>query len=300
MALTDLVQAVAGRRAARRVAGARAVVISTVTAALLGRRHGVPVAVRFDAIAAQNRPGPGGRWQRRRERAVLARADLLLPWSQAAAAAARAATGPAAPPTVVLPPPVAVAGRAAPHSPAALAYAANPEKRGLDLLCEAWRQAAPPGASLGIGGLTREEGRHWLERLGMAEPPGIDWLGAVGRERWLETVAGAKLYVSAARYEDWGMAQMEALAAGVPIATVPTPGPNAALALARELAPALVAARPGAEDLANAIRAGLSLPDGERRRIADRASALMAPYSEEELSRRMAEEVVPRLLTSSS
>src|SRR5690349_3924365 len=86
MALTDVVQGLATRRAARGI-DARAVIYSSVTAALLQplRR---PYAVRFDAIAALNRPGVGGAWQRRRERTVLGRADLLLPWSEAAAAAA--------------------------------------------------------------------------------------------------------------------------------------------------------------------------------------------------------------------
>jgi glycosyltransferase involved in cell wall biosynthesis len=106
--------------------------------------------------------------------------------------------------------------------------------------------------------------------------------------------------VNAARYEDWGMAQMEALAAGVPIATLPTPGPNVALPLVRELAPSLVARGTGAADLAEAIRAGMALSEDERGRLAARSAALLSPYSEAELARRVAGEVLPRLLGSSS
>ena len=54
-----------------------------------------------------------------------------------------------------------------------MAYAANPDKRGLDLLMRAWGEAGPPGGRLGIGGLDRAEGERWLRRLGAHEPPGV-------------------------------------------------------------------------------------------------------------------------------
>ena len=105
-----------GSAPAARHAGrdAGAYVYSSVTAALLQPRR-APAAVRFDGIAALNRPGAGGAWQRRRERSVLRSADLLLPWSEPAAEAARRAAGADAGPMVVLPPPVSrpLGGRAA-------------------------------------------------------------------------------------------------------------------------------------------------------------------------------------------
>lgn len=293
MALTDLVETLAARRAARGIE-ARAVVYSSITAALLQPAR-TPYAVRFDGLAATNRPGIGGAWQRRRERGVLARAELLLPWSDAAAAAAGRPGV-----TVVLPPPVERASEAAPDAPDAVAYAANPDKRGLDLVCEAWAAAAPPGARLGIGGLDAEGGRRWLRKLGGPEPAGVEWLGSMAPERWRALVAGARVFVNAARMEDWGIAQMEALASGTPLVTVPTPGPNPALALARELGPELVAAERTPQALAAALRAGLELGDDERERYAARAAELLRPYSEEELRRTVAEDVVPRLLSSSS
>src|SRR5256885_1520302 len=79
LALTDLAWALAARAAARdalRARSPRAVVYGTVTAALLGP---VPGAIRYDAPAAANRPGRHGVWQRPRERAVIARAPLLIP-----------------------------------------------------------------------------------------------------------------------------------------------------------------------------------------------------------------------------
>ena len=292
--LTDLVEALAARRAARG-ADARAVVYSTVTAALLQPPR-VPYAVRFDGIAATNRPGVGGAWQRRRERGVLAGAALLLPWSDAAAASARARRAarwccrrPSCAPT-------------RPHAdaPDAVAYAANPDKRGLDLLCDAWAAVAPSGARLGIGGLDRAEGLRWLRKLGTAEPAGVEWLPTMDPAAWRSLVAGARVFVNASRIEDWGIAQMEALAAGTPLVTVPTPGPNPALALARELAPELVAGERSSAALAGALRAGLALDGPARERYAARAAGMLEPYGEESLRRTVAEEVLPRLLASSS
>jgi len=302
MALIDLVEALSARRTAGGVR-ARAIVYSTVTAALLRPSHAVPVAVRFDATAGLNRPGRGGAWQRRRERGALAGAALLLPLSAEAQAAAVEAVGAGAPPSVVFPPPlpaVESAARVPTDAPDAIAYAANPDKRGLELLCEAWAGARPAAATLAIGGIDREAGLRWLERSGAAEPPGIAWLGRVERERWLGLVASARVFVSAARIEDWGLGQMEALAVGTPLVTAPAPGANAALPLARALAPALVAAQRSAPALAGALRAGLGLDARERAAYAASAAELLEPFAEATLRRRMAQEILPRLLSSSA
>ncbi len=79
LALTDFLWALAARRAARAALArepARALIYSTTTAALLWPRPG---AIRFDALAAANRPGRHGLWQRRLERRRLREATLLLP-----------------------------------------------------------------------------------------------------------------------------------------------------------------------------------------------------------------------------
>jgi glycosyltransferase involved in cell wall biosynthesis len=297
MAVTDVVQALAARRAAAGVE-ARAVIYSSVTAALLQpSRH--PHAVRFDTIAALSRPGLGGAWQRRREREVLARADLLLPWSEAAGEAAAGAASRVTADAlrqIVLPCVVDVAQAPDRDAPDATAYAANPDKRGLDVLCAAWRDAAPAGARLVVGGIEAAEALRWLGRRGISAPPGVDFAGSVARDRWIALVAGSRVYVSAARYEDWGVAQMEALAAGTPLVTVPTPGPNVALPLARELAPALVATSSTAAALADALRSGLAMSDGRREDYAARSRGLLEPYSDAALRAVVAERVVPALL----
>jgi len=289
MATTDLVEALAARRAAREVT-AGAVIYSTITAALLQPARG-RTAVRFDGLAAVNRPGVGGVWQRRRERRVLAAADLLLPWSEQAA--------PAGYESLVLSPPVETAAPAD-DAPTVLAYAANPDKRGLAVLCAAWERARPAEGVLGIGGLDRQEGMRWLDKVGGSEPDGVRWLGAVERPRWLGMVAGARVFLSAARIEDWGMAQMEALAAGTPLVCAPAPGGYAALALARDLAPGLVAAEPTPDALAGSLAAALGLDGPEREVYAQRARKLLEPYSDEAVGMRVAAELLPRLLDSSA
>jgi glycosyltransferase involved in cell wall biosynthesis len=297
MALTDAVEALAARAAARGTR-ARVHVYSTITAGLLQPPR-ARTAVRFDSIAAVNRPGMGGAWQRRRELGLLRGADLLLPWSEQAADAARRVAGLDPDGMVVLPPPVVTATGAARDRFDAVAYAANPHKRGLDLLARAWARAAPRGARLGVGGLDRVEGERWLGKLALSEVRGLVWLGSVDGERWRAIVAGARVFVSAARFEDWGIAQMEALAAGVPLVTVPAGGANPALALARELAPGLVAVERSRDALAAALTAGLELDGRAREAYGQAARRLLEPYRDEALRRLVANEVLPRLLSSS-
>src|SRR4051812_14591330 len=108
---TDLRQAHAARAAAARgiaEAEPRAVVYSTTTAALLWPRPG---AIRFDALAAANRPGRHGLWQRPLERRRLAVAPLLVPMDPGALAEAGRPVGDA----VVVPVPVQPSGPPAPE-----------------------------------------------------------------------------------------------------------------------------------------------------------------------------------------
>ena len=288
-AITDLVEALAARRAASGI-DARAVVYSSITVALL-QRPDVPYGIRFDAIASVNRPGVGGAWQRRRERGVLRRAAVLMPVSRGAAAAVDGMGRP----TARVPIPVEEIPAAPERDVDAVAYAADPRKRGLELLCAAWSEAAPPGGRLVVAGPDRERGLSWLRGRGVTEPGGVEWAGQLPRERWLDLLRRARLFLNASRWEDFGIAPMEALAAGTPVVTVPTPGSFEALPLVRELAPELVATEVTAAGLAGAIRAGLALGDGERARYRERALELLAPYREEAVARVVAEDVLPAL-----
>lgn len=299
IAVTDLVEALAARRAARGVQ-ARAFVYSTVTAAFLQPRRTVE-AVRFDAPAALNRPGLAGAWQRAAERRRLRRVRLLLPLGERAEGAVRDALGghrgrAAAGPLVVrVPIPVDEVEPAARRDIDAVAYAGYPRKRGLDVVCAAWAEAAPAGGRLAIGGVDRERGLAWLRRCGVPEPAGVEWLGALPRDEWLATLARTRVLLNGSRWEDYGMTQLEALAAGAALVTVPSPGPYEALPVARELAPALVAGEQTAPALASALKAGLALDRAAAAAYRERARALLAPYRRDAVLATVRDRVLPTL-----
>jgi glycosyltransferase involved in cell wall biosynthesis len=285
IAVTDLVEALAARRSARGIE-ARAIVFSTVTAAFLQRPR-VPYGVRFDAPAALNRPGAAGAWQRAVERGTLARASVLMPLTDAAAQAAPRGAAP----VVRVPIPVDDVEPAPVRDIDAVAYAGYPRKRRPDLVCAAWARVRPPGGGrLVIGGADREKGMRWLERAGVPEPDGVEWAGELPRAEWLRIVARARAFVNASDWEDYGVAQFEALAAGTPLVTLPSPGPYEALRLARELAPQLVTDR-----LDEGLAAALGMDDAARAAYRERALELLVPYRENAIRAVVAERVLPAL-----
>jgi glycosyltransferase involved in cell wall biosynthesis len=177
----------------------------------------------------------------------------------------------------------------------AVTYASSPRKRGLELVCAAWAEAAPAGARLVVGGVERERGLRWLERRGVPEPAGVEWAGALPHEEWLALVARERVYLNGSRWEEYGIAALEALSAGTPLATVPTPGAFEALPLARALAPDLVAPDSKPASLAGALRAGLALSPADLTDYGRRADELLVPYREDAVRRTIAESVLPAL-----
>jgi glycosyltransferase involved in cell wall biosynthesis len=272
LALTDLAWAVPARRAARRALAARprAIVYATTTAALLWPEPG---AIRFDSPAAANRPGRHGIWQRPVERRRFAAAPLLLPTSAGALAEAPAPHGPA----IVVPIPVEPSGPlSSDRDIAAVTYGANPQKKGLDRVLAAWRSARRPGETLVVAGVA---GR---------DEEGVRYAGMVAPAEYRALLRRARVFVTAPRWEDYGLAQLEALADGCLLVTNEAPGPYAALPLARELDARLVGS-----GLAGALRVALDDPVGG---YAERALALLAPFTPAEVDRVVAERVVPALL----
>jgi hypothetical protein len=271
LALLELAWALAARRAAERGIAEhapRAIVYSSTTAALLAPSPG---AIRFDATAAGNRPGRHGLWQRPVERRRLATA-LLVPWSDDALAEAPRPHGDA----VVVPVPVAPSGPAGERDIAAITYGANPEKKGLERVLAAWARARRADEELVVAGISR------------AAIPGIRFVGALPRDEYRALVRRARVFIAAPRREDYGIAQLEALADGCALVTTAPPGPYAALPLARTLDPRLVG-----DDVAGAIRTALDEPLPG---YAERAAELLAPWRPEAVDRVVAAELLPRLL----
>ncbi len=214
-ALTDLGWARAARAAAARelrAARPAALLYSTTTAALLWPQAG---AIRFDATAAANRPGRHGVWQRPVERRRLAQAPLLVPQDPGALAEA-GVDGLGAGRAIVVPIPVEPSGPPAPERDlAAVTYAANPHKKGLDRILDAWRAARRDGEELVVGGVADGPAAEGVRYAGMLAPQ--DWRALVRR---------ARVYVTAPRREDYGLAQLEALADGCASSRRRRPGPT--------------------------------------------------------------------------
>jgi glycosyltransferase involved in cell wall biosynthesis len=271
--LTDLVQARLAREAARAgiaVHRPRALVYCSITAALLWP---APGAIYLDALAAENRPGRHGIWQRQVERRRLAAAPLVLSWSR------RALDGlpKNGTPGVVVPVPVESSmARPKQRDIAALTYAGDPVKRQLPLVLEAWRQARRGGEELVVTG---------------AEVPaadGVSSVGTVSPAEFRDLLARARVFITAPRREEYGVAALEALASGCVLVTAPAPGGYPALDLARQLDARLVD-----HDLTQAIRLGL---DDPRPGYADRAAEMLEPFSRAAVDETVGHRVLPRLL----
>ncbi len=293
--LTDLLWARAARRAATgalarlRASPPRAIIYSTTTAALLWPRPG---AIRFDAPASGNRRGRHGLWQRPLERRRLGRAPLLLPWSEGglreAPAAARRGDR-----ALVLPVPVEPSGPPEPaRDIAAITYAANPSKKGLARVLAAWRGVRGELPSEGVpqelvvAGASADELRGAGLDVGAAE--GVRVTGVLSSAEYRALVRRARVFVCAPRREDYGIAQLEALADGCLLVSTPAPGPYAALPIARTLDPRLVG-----DDLALALRVALADPLDD---YATRAREALAPFRRDSVDRLVADELLPRLL----
>ncbi|HEX2087143.1 MAG TPA: glycosyltransferase [Solirubrobacteraceae bacterium] len=268
-ALTDLLWARAARRAALHAPEARAVLYSTSTAALFGPRPG---AIRFDALAAGNRPGRHGMWQRPLERRRIAAAPLLVPMSEQALDEAPARR----PPAVVVPVPVEPSGPdPAARDIAAITYASDPVKKGLPRVLEAWERARRPGEELVV------VSEHDVAAAGVR-------VERARGEAFRALLRRARVYVVAPRREDFGIAQLEALADGCALVTTAPSGPYVARDLARALDPRLVTG-----DLASAIRAALDDPVPG---YAERARELLQPFAPAAVDAAVASELLPRLL----
>ena len=299
-ALIELAWALSARRAAADGIARfspRAVLYSSSTAALLWPRPG---AIRFDAPAAGNRPGRHGLWQRPVERRRFREAALLVPWSAEALKEA-----PAGAPAVVVPVPVEPSGPSGERDIAAITYGANWEKKGLDVVIHEWWKQAKEGERLQVAGLDRERGlraagasqaiavreaaaRGVRLRLRPAEDAPVDYLGSLPHEEYRALLRRARVFVTAPRREDHGIAQLEALADGCQLLTTEAPGPYAALPLARALDPRLVGSP-------LAIRTALDdpLPD-----YAERARELLAPLTRDAIDRVVADDLLPHLVNS--
>ena len=295
--VNDLVEAVAARRA---LAGAlaarsrpRALLFSTTTAALLAAADGLAYAVRLDSPAALNRPGVRNAPVRALERRSLARARLTIPLGAAGAAALPA--GSARP--EVVPVPIDPSGDiTGPRDlDLAVGYAADRAK-GLDLLCAAWAQVPGGTRRLEIFGIEPDAALAFLARRGVTKPAGVTFRGTVSSEAFRASLRTARCFISAARWEDFGQAPLEALRDGALLVTTPAGGPYEALAIARGLDRGLVAANLEPASLATATNAAYARDDAARAVYQTRAAQRLEPYRRPAAVAALRTRVLPVLL----
>jgi hypothetical protein len=278
-AATDFVQARMARAACRRelARGAPdAIIYCSITSALLWP---APGAIWLDCIAAENRPGRHGVWQRLLERRRLRQAPLVLSMSERSLEVLAKSR----PPSVVVHCPVALPSQAPPpleaRELAAVAYAGNPEKKRTGFILAQWEAARRPGETLVVAGVERLDG----------SPGGVEVAGRLAPAEYRALLRRARAFVCAPVREDYGIAPLEALADGCQLVTTPAPGPYPALALARELDPRLVS-----EDLIRPLRTALDHP---RPGYAQSARELLEPFTHAAVAQVLASRVLPALVT---
>lgn len=294
----DLYQAsclVAAAESGMRRVKPAAIFYSSSHAALLQPRRGIPEAVWIDGPIAYMSSGRRTAPLRALEAARQRRLDLVISMSLQYADRLVAPLYPRASAVLHVPVDPSASNITLPAgltSPYGVTYAGNPGKKGLDLAIEAWKIVAP-GIPLVVTGITRAAARSYL---GQDPPAEVKFAGSLSRESHRAIVRHADLYVSASRREEYGTAQLEALADGIPVAAVPSLGVVEPLAVARRLEPPLVADAVSAEKLAGVVSRALRMSDTARAKYRERCSELMSGYSSAAFKKRLADDVLPVLL----
>jgi hypothetical protein len=273
----------------------RAIIYSSSHAALLQPRRSMREAVWLDGPIANMRAGVRNAPIRALERTRQSRLDLAMGMSlqhlEARTAPLRCKTrvalhSPVDPssPEARLPPGL--------EPPFAVTYVSSPGGKGLDLAVDAWRRAEP-GMPLVVTGITAEAVTAYI---GSPLPATLRVIGPVSRPMQRAIVRHAAFYVSASRSEQYGIAQLEALADRVRLVSVPSRGVSDQVTLARRLHPMLVAQDVSSESLAISIANAIGMTAQEVSAYQARAADVMSSYSYVSFKRRLEQDVVPLLL----
>lgn len=296
--VNDFVEAIAGRRA---LASAlvrqqpRALVFSTTTASLLADPQGLPYTVWLDSPARLNRPGLRNAPLHVLERRSFAQARMLLPLSE------HTFDGVPRPavPAVTIPVPIERSATPAepPRRPLVIAYTPDPKAKGLELVCRAWAAVGDRGgARLQITGIDPKRARAFLAARGLEVPSGVELMGMLMPDAFKSLLGHARVLLSGAVWEDFGITQLEALDRGAALVTAPAGGPYPALHIARALEPRYVADERTPEALAVALAAALHADADGLVDYRRRALEALEPFREPTIVERLRTHVLPSLL----
>lgn len=133
----------------------------------------------------------------------------------------------------------------------AISYCSKEMRRkGLDILVKAWSMHHK-NKKLVVTGVNKEEAALYLKRKSIKIPHNIEFAGVMTRAGYLSKLARSGFYISPARFEEFGIAVLEALSYGKPVAATPTIGPSEFL---REIDKNLISPSFSPVELANTIK----------------------------------------------
>jgi glycosyltransferase involved in cell wall biosynthesis len=104
------------------------------------------------------------------------------------------------------------------------------------------------------------------------------------------------MFITSARWEDFGMAQLEALALGALLVCAATDGPFEARSIAAGLKPELVAADQTPDALSGSISSAFAMDDRQLEAYRAAGDALLGPYRPDAVALTIAKRVLPELL----
>jgi glycosyltransferase involved in cell wall biosynthesis len=133
----------------------------------------------------------------------------------------------------------------------AISYCSREMRRkGLDILVKAWSMIHE-NKKLVVTGVNKEDAVLYLKKKSIKIPDNIELAGMLRREEYLSMLAKSSFFISASRFEDFGIAVLEALSYGKPVAATPTIGPSEFL---RGIDKNLISPSFSPVDLANTIK----------------------------------------------
>jgi glycosyltransferase involved in cell wall biosynthesis len=131
----------------------------------------------------------------------------------------------------------------------AISYCSRPWIKGLDILVKAWSECHST-KRLVITGINKKDAMLYLKKKKVKIGDNIEFAGVLPREKHLSILAKSSFFISPARFEEFGIAILEALSYGKPVVSTPTIGPPEFL---REIDKNLISASFSPVDLANTI-----------------------------------------------